>query len=55
MADELGVEINSIPIIVPGDRVVAATTELGFKRVIKADDASDNAMMKALAGLVNQR
>jgi uroporphyrinogen-III synthase len=55
MADELGVEINSLPIIVPGDRVVAATTELGFKRVIKADDASDNAMMKALAGLVNQR
>lgn len=51
MAGELGVEINSIPIIVPGDRVVAAARELGFSWVIKADDASDHAMMKALSGL----
>jgi uroporphyrinogen-III synthase len=54
MAAELGIEINSLPIIVPGDRAVAATIELGFSRVIKADDASDHAMMKALAGLAKQ-
>jgi uroporphyrinogen-III synthase len=54
MAGELGVEINSLPIIVPGDRAVAATIELGFSRVIKADDASDHSMMKALAGLAKQ-
>jgi|TARA_B110000902_G_C14289883_1_gene580416 uroporphyrinogen-III synthase len=54
MAAEQGVEINSIPIIVPGARAVAVTAELGFKRVIKADDASDNAMMKALASVAKQ-
>ena len=54
MAAELGVEINSLPIIVPGDRAVAATIELGFSWVIKADDASDYAMMKALAGAAKQ-
>jgi uroporphyrinogen-III synthase len=55
MAAEVGVEINTIPIIVPGDRAVAATIELGFSRVIKADDASDHAMIKALAGWSRQR
>ena len=54
MAAELGIEINSLPIIVPGDRAVAATIELGFSRVIKADDASDHAMMKALVSLAKQ-
>lgn len=36
------------PVLVPGDRVATLALEAGFKTVVKADNASDEAMLAAL-------
>ena len=42
------VDLFQSPIIVPSDRVARLATEIGWAQVVRADDASDDAFMRAL-------
>ena len=42
------VDLFQSPIIVPSDRVARLATEIGWGQVIRADDASDDAFIRAL-------
>ena len=42
------VDLFQSPIIVPSDRVARLATEIGWAQVVRAEDASDDAFMRAL-------
>ena len=48
LAGEGQADLFQSPIIVPSDRVASLATEIGWTQVIRAEDASDGAFMRAL-------
>lgn len=42
--------LTTLPLIVPGSRAYALAQQLGFKCIIQADNATDDACLRALAG-----
>ena len=48
LAGEGRADLFKSPIIVPSDRVAKLATDMGWEQVIRAEDASDNAFMRAL-------
>ena len=48
LAGEGQADLFQSPIIVPSDRVASLATEMGWGKVIRAEDASDDAFMRAL-------
>ena len=48
LAGEGQVDLFQSPIIVPSDRVASLATKAGWTQVIRAEDASDDAFMRAL-------
>ena len=48
LAGEGQADLFQSPIIVPSDRVARLATEIGWGQVVRAEDASDDAFMRAL-------
>ena len=48
LAGEGQADLFQSPIIVPSDRVASLATEMGWGQVVRAEDASDDAFMRAL-------
>ena len=48
LAGEGLADLFQSPIIVPSDRVARLATQMGWEQVIRAEDASDNAFIRAL-------
>tara|TARA_B100001059_G_C17713101_1_gene516555 strand:- start:247 stop:981 length:735 start_codon:yes stop_codon:yes gene_type:complete len=48
VAGEVRVDLFQLPIIVPSDRVARLAIDMGWEQVIRAEDASDDAFVRAL-------
>lgn len=46
--------LTTLPLVVPGSRAYALAQQLGFKCIIQADNATDDACLRALAGCFSQ-